>query len=107
MEKPIEYFDNNVYGTQVLLQVMTEYDVDKIIFSSTAATYGETDVVPITEDIQPAPTNAYGETKLTMEKMMHWCEVAYEIGRASCRERGEMWEGAGRLMKEGRKGNRE
>ena len=85
MEKPLEYFDNNVYGTQVLLQVMTEYDVDKIIFSSTAATYGETDVVPITEDIQPAPTNAYGETKLTMEKMMHWCEVAYGIKYVSLR----------------------
>src|SRR5699024_9366498 len=55
------------------------------IFSSTAATYGETDVVPITEDIQPAPTNAYGETKLTMEKMMHWCEVAHGIKYVSLR----------------------
>ena len=46
MEKPLEYFDNNVYGTQVLLQVMTEYDVNKIVFSSTAATYGEPESVP-------------------------------------------------------------
>src|SRR5699024_2217619 len=84
-EKPLEYFDNNVYGTQILLQDMTEYNVDRIIFSSRAATYGETDVVPITEDIQPAPTNAYGETKLTMEKMMHWCEVAHGIKYVSLR----------------------
>src|SRR5690625_2329095 len=41
MEKPLAYFDNNVYGTQVLLQVMVEHDVNKIVFSSTAATYGE------------------------------------------------------------------
>ena len=51
MEKPLEYFDNNVYGTQVLLQVMTEFNVKKIVFSSTAATYGEPESVPITEDM--------------------------------------------------------
>lgn len=85
MEKPLEYFDNNVYGTQVLLQVMTEFNVDNIIFSSTAATYGEPDVVPITEDMETAPTNAYGETKLTMEKMMKWCEMAHGIKYVSLR----------------------
>src|SRR5690606_11575024 len=49
MEIPLDYFDNNVYGTQVLLQVMNEFDVKHIIFSSTAATYGETDQIPIKE----------------------------------------------------------
>ncbi|MFJ7936109.1 UDP-glucose 4-epimerase GalE [Sporosarcina sp. NPDC096371] len=77
MEKPLEYFDNNVYGTQVLLQVMTEFAVKKIVFSSTAATYGEPEFVPITEDMPTNPTNAYGETKLTMEKLMKWCEQSY------------------------------
>ena len=85
MEKPLEYFDNNVYGTQVLLQVMTEFDVKKIVFSSTAATYGEPDIVPITEDMKTNPTNAYGETKLTMEKMMKWCEQAYGTRYVSLR----------------------
>ncbi|UTE77479.1 UDP-glucose 4-epimerase GalE [Rossellomorea sp. KS-H15a] len=77
MEKPLEYFDNNVYGTQVLLEVMKEYGVKHIVFSSTAATYGDQDVVPITEGLPTIPTNAYGETKLTMEKMMKWCDRAY------------------------------
>ncbi|WGG45378.1 UDP-glucose 4-epimerase GalE [Rossellomorea sp. DA94] len=77
MEKPLEYFDNNVYGTQVLLEVMKEYGVKHIVFSSTAATYGDQDVVPITEELPTIPTNAYGETKLTMEKMMKWCDRAY------------------------------
>ncbi|KPL59262.1 UDP-glucose 4-epimerase GalE [Rossellomorea vietnamensis] len=77
MEKPLEYFDNNVFGTQVLLEVMEEYGVKQIVFSSTAAAYGDQDVVPITEDLPTNPTNAYGETKLTMEKMMKWCDRAY------------------------------
>ena len=85
MEKPLEYFDNNVYGTQVLLQVMTEFNVKKIVFSSTAATYGEPESVPITEDMKTNPTNAYGETKLAMEKMMKWCEQAYGLRYVSLR----------------------
>ncbi|MBE1556312.1 UDP-glucose 4-epimerase GalE [Sporosarcina limicola] len=85
MEKPLAYFDNNVYGTQVLLQVMSEYDVKKIVFSSTAATYGEPESIPITEDMETNPTNAYGETKLAMEKMMKWCEQAYGIQYVSLR----------------------
>lgn len=85
MEEPLKYFDNNVHGTQVLLQVMQEYDVKKIVFSSSAATYGEPDSVPITEDIPTNPTNAYGETKLIMEKMMKWCEQAYGIRYVSLR----------------------
>jgi UDP-glucose 4-epimerase len=85
MEKPLEYFDNNVYGTQVLLEVMKEFGVKKIVFSSTAATYGEPDTIPITEEVKTNPTNAYGETKLAMEKMMKWCDQAYGIQYVSLR----------------------
>lgn len=77
MTNPIKYFDNNVYGTQVLLEIMNEFGIKNIVFSSTAATYGEPTAVPITEDMPTNPTNAYGETKLTMEKLMKWCDGAY------------------------------
>lgn len=85
MEKPLQYFDNNVYGTQVLLQAMTEFNIHKIIFSSTAATYGSVKTMPITEDVPTNPTNTYGETKLAMEKMMKWCEQAHQIRYVSLR----------------------
>lgn len=85
MEKPLEYFNNNVYGTQVLLETMVEFGVKNIVFSSTAATYGEQTVMPITEDLPANPTNAYGETKLAMEKIMKWCEVAYGLKYVSLR----------------------
>ncbi|MDG4657276.1 UDP-glucose 4-epimerase GalE [Ectobacillus antri] len=85
MEQPIKYFDNNVYGTQVLLDVMVEFDVKHIVFSSTAATYGEQQVMPITEEMSTNPTNAYGETKLIMEQLMKWCSVAHDIRYVSLR----------------------
>ncbi len=85
MTNPIKYFNNNVYGTQVLLEVMNEFAVKHIVFSSTAATYGEPKQVPITEDMPTNPTNAYGETKLTMEKIMKWCDIAYGIKFVSLR----------------------
>ncbi|CQR46064.1 UDP-glucose 4-epimerase [Paraliobacillus sp. PM-2] len=85
MEKPLKYFDNNVYGTQVLLQAMQEFSIRNIVFSSTAATYGEPDEVPITEQMPTNPTSTYGETKLTMEKIMKWCEAAYGMRYVSLR----------------------
>ncbi|MFB6465536.1 UDP-glucose 4-epimerase GalE [Cytobacillus sp. Hz8] len=85
MEVPLDYFNNNVYGTQVLLEVMVEFGVKTIVFSSTAATYGEQEIMPITEVMQTSPTNAYGETKLTMEKMMKWCDTAYGLKYVSLR----------------------
>ncbi|OZU88282.1 UDP-glucose 4-epimerase GalE [Virgibacillus indicus] len=85
MEKPLKYFDNNVYGTQVLLQAMVEHDVKNIVFSSTAATYGEPESVPITEKMPANPTSTYGETKLTMEKLMKWTEQAHGIRYISLR----------------------
>lgn len=77
MKEPLEYYDNNVYGMMVLLDVMKKHNVKHIVFSSTAATYGEPKQVPIQEADETFPTNPYGETKLAMEKMMKWCEKAY------------------------------
>ncbi|AJQ26442.1 UDP-glucose 4-epimerase GalE [Pelosinus fermentans] len=85
MTNPIQYFDNNVYGTQVLLEVMNEFGVKNIVFSSTAATYGEPKQIPITEDMPTNPTNTYGETKVTMEKLMKWCDHAYGMKYVSLR----------------------
>ena len=85
MEKPLLYFNNNVYGMQVLLEAMVRHGVDKIVFSSTAATYGEPKRVPIHEDDETCPTNTYGETKLTMEKMMKWVSLANGVRYVSLR----------------------
>ena len=85
MEKPLLYFNNNVYGMQVLLEGMVRRGVDKIVFSSTAAVYGEPNRVPIREDDETNPTNTYGETKLTMEKMMKWVSRADGVRYVSLR----------------------
>ena len=85
MEKPLLYFNNNVYGMQVLLEAMMRHGVDKIVFSSTAAVYGEPKRVPIHEDDETCPTNTYGETKLTMEKMMKWVSRANGVRYVSLR----------------------
>ena len=85
MEKPLLYFNNNVYGMQVLLEAMVRHGVDKIVFSSTAAVYGEPKRMPIHEDDETCPTNTYGETKLTMEKMMKWVSRADGVRYVSLR----------------------
>ena len=85
MEKPLLYFNNNVYGMQVLLEAMVRHGVDKIVFSSTAAVYGEPKRMPIHEDDETCPTNTYGETKLTMEKMMKWVSRANGVRYVSLR----------------------
>jgi len=85
MKLPGKYYHNNVYGTLCLLEKMNEYGVRRIVFSSTAATYGEPDRVPIDEYDRTLPTNAYGETKLAMEKMMNWFDVAHQVKSISLR----------------------
>lgn len=85
MEKPYEYYHNNVYGMMCLLDVMKENNVTRIVFSSTAATYGEPKNTPILEDDETNPTNTYGETKLAMEKMMKWFDQGYGIKYVSLR----------------------
>lgn len=79
MTDPLKYYDNNLYGTLVLLEAMVAHGVDKIVFSSTAATYGEPERVPILETDKTVPTNCYGETKLSMEKMMAWTSRAHGL----------------------------
>jgi len=79
MKDPVKYFDNNVYGTLCLLEAMDKANVRKIVFSSTAATYGEPEKVPIEENDPTHPTNVYGETKLTMERMMAWFDQVLDI----------------------------
>lgn len=85
MMNPLKYYNNNVHGTEVLLNVMAKHDVKKIVFSSTAATYGEPKNIPILESDETKPTNAYGETKLAMEKMMKWADIAHGIKYISLR----------------------
>ncbi len=79
MSKPLKYYENNLWGTTVLLQSMVAHGVDKIVFSSTAATYGEPERIPILENDRTQPTNCYGETKLAMEKMMRWTGGAHPL----------------------------
>lgn len=82
---PLKYYDNNLCGTRVLLESMVAHHVDKIVFSSTAATYGEPENIPILETDRTCPTNPYGETKLAMEKMFHWTANAHDLRYVSLR----------------------
>ena len=68
--KPSIYWRTNVYGTRVLLDAMAEHGVHRLVFSSTAATYGEPESIPITEDAPTRPTNTYGATKLAVDMMI-------------------------------------
>ena len=68
MDDPMLYFRNNVLGTINLAEAMLEAGIEKIIFSSTCATYGQPDKIPITEDTPQRPSNPYGESKLMFEK---------------------------------------
>ena len=69
MKDPLKYYDNNLCGTTTLLRSMVAHGVDKIVFSSTAATYGIPEKMPIREDDPQKPINPYGESKLMMEKI--------------------------------------
>lgn len=82
---PLKYYNNNVLSTLMLLTKMKEYDVKKIVFSSTASTYGEPESIPVLETQRTLPVNPYGETKLTVEKALKWADNAYGIKYASMR----------------------
>lgn len=82
---PLKYYDNNLYGTKVLLEAMVKYNIDKIVFSSSAAVYGEPDNIPILESDRTCPTNPYGETKLAVENMLKWSAKAYGLRYVSLR----------------------
>ncbi|NNG66655.1 UDP-glucose 4-epimerase GalE [Caldanaerobacter subterraneus] len=79
VENPFKYYENNVCGTLSLLKAMKKHGVKKIVFSSTAAVYGEPERIPIKEEDRTEPTNPYGETKLAIEKMLKWADAAYGI----------------------------
>ncbi|MFL2029478.1 UDP-glucose 4-epimerase GalE [Loigolactobacillus zhaoyuanensis] len=79
MTDPLKYFDNNIYGMIVLLEVMHEQGVKYMVFSSTAATYGEPENELIAETDHQEPINPYGESKLAMERMIRWADEAYGI----------------------------
>ena len=85
MTNPLKYYENNVFGTQVLLSSMVANGVDKIVFSSSAATYGEPKSTPILESDPTEPTNTYGATKLAMEQMFKWTSLAHGIRYTSLR----------------------
>lgn len=85
MERPLAYFNNNVLGMQCLLEAMERHGVKRIVFSSSAAVYGEPDAVPIPEDAPLRPSNPYGESKRIMERIMHWAALAHGMRFVSLR----------------------
>lgn len=85
MQDPLLYYENNLCATVALLRAMQRHEVKRIVFSSSAAVYGEPELTPIPEDSPKSPTNTYGETKLAMERLMHWCHTAYGLEYVSLR----------------------
>jgi len=85
VEQPGLYFRNNVANTLTLLEAMRTSAVRHIVFSSTCATYGVPDRVPITESVPQRPVNPYGESKLMVERMLHWYGAAHGFTHAALR----------------------
>jgi UDP-glucose 4-epimerase len=85
MVHPGKYYRENVGGGISLLEAMRERNIRRMIFSSTAAVYGEPAKQPIGEDDPVAPTNAYGETKLAFERALYWFGQAYGLAHVSLR----------------------
>jgi UDP-glucose 4-epimerase len=85
MKQPLKYFNNNVYGAQIMLEVMQEFGIKHMVFSSTAATYGLPEKSPITEEMSTNPINPYGQSKLMIEQMMKWQAAASDITYVSLR----------------------
>ena len=85
MAKPEVYFRNNTAATLSLLEAMLSAKVSRLVFSSTAAVYGEPESTPIREDAALRPTNAYGESKLLVEKMLTWMYRVHGLNYASLR----------------------
>jgi UDP-glucose 4-epimerase len=79
VKQPGRYFANNIGGTITLLNAMVTYNVQRFVFSSSAAVYGEPDEVPIREDAAIRPVNPYGESKATVERLLPWYENAFEM----------------------------
>jgi len=85
MENPYKYFHNNVCGGLNLLNAMVEHSVKRLVFSSTCATFGTPDRVPIDESVPQVPVNPYGESKLMFEKILRWFDQIHGIQFAALR----------------------
>jgi UDP-glucose 4-epimerase len=85
MQSPEIYFDNNSAKSLTLLRAVLKHKVPRFVFSSTAAVYGEPRRIPITEDDPLEPTNAYGESKLMVERMLSWFQRCHGLRYASLR----------------------
>jgi UDP-glucose 4-epimerase len=85
MKNPLKYFNNNINKAVKLVGEMLKYKVNKMVFSSSAAIYGNPPQIPIKEDSPPFPINPYGETKLIFEKILESCKVAYGLQYISLR----------------------
>ncbi|HEX2915901.1 MAG TPA: UDP-glucose 4-epimerase GalE [Chloroflexia bacterium] len=86
VEKPDKYFNNNVYGTQSLLDAMRRNNINNFIFSSSCAVYGTPENVPVSETNNPThPESPYGESKLMVEKILKWYDVGYGLKSVSLR----------------------
>ncbi len=76
VQKPLEYYTNNIYGTLILLRAMRENGCKRIVFSSSATVYGMNNVAPYTEDMPTSATNPYGYTKVMIEQILRDCCVS-------------------------------
>jgi UDP-glucose 4-epimerase len=85
MLHPEQYFRNNTASTLALLEAILAHGPRRLVFSSTAAVYGEPEVVPIKEDARLLPTNVYGESKLLVEHMLDWFHRIHGLRSASLR----------------------
>ena len=85
MTQPLKYYRNNLWATLGLLEAMTYSGTDKLVFSSTAAVYGNPEKQPIEEEDPTVPTNPYGETKLAVERAMHWHSLSHDLRYVSLR----------------------
>lgn len=85
VKNPLKYYGNNVIGSHSMLTAMKNHGVNKVVFSSTAAVYGEPEKQPIVETDRTDPTNPYGASKLAIEGMLKWCDQAHGIRYAALR----------------------
>jgi len=85
MTQPLKYYRNNLWATLGLLEAMTYSGTSKLVFSSTAAVYGNPEKQPIEEDDPTVPTNPYGETKLAVERALHWHSLSHDLQYVSLR----------------------
>ncbi len=85
MNLPARYFRNNTANALTLIEAMLRHDVGRLVFSSSAAVFGNPDQVPVVEESRPEPTNPYGESKLQVERMLAWVGSAHGLRWAALR----------------------